>query len=118
LAEDGQQFISLGGTEIMIAIAEQIEDGIEEIIRHHQDRRIGDGKASELNIKITITPNKDRDKITADVRGTTKLASRDREPYVSTLYVSETEGGGIDISENNPKQPRLFDVLRGGKSNK
>jgi hypothetical protein len=80
------------------------EDRIADTIRHMKDVTTLDGKASEVNIKIVITPNAARDQFGITVSGAAKFSPR--EGAQSTLF-AEVSHGEVEFAEYNPAQERM-----------
>lgn len=101
--------------EILVTLA-SIGDGaalelfdreLARVIGNIADPNTSPTQTREINIKIKIKPDEDRDIGEAQVLVSAKLASV--KPVKSTLYFGKKEGRLIAV-ENNPKQSTIFDT--------
>lgn len=98
--------ISLEGTELALGLLELVEDGVAEIVKHHQDPKVANGKSSVITLTITVTPSDRRDKNSIKMGRAMKLAVRDTASFDGTLY-ARMVGDDVEVSEYDPKQMRM-----------
>lgn len=93
---------SIGGG----AALELFEHEFKRVLTNIADVNTNAKKPREINIKIVIKPDDDRDVGEAQVFVSSKLAAT--KPVKSTVYFGKKDGKLVAV-ENNPIQPNMFD---------
>jgi len=88
------------------AVLELFEIEFQKVLKNIADINTNHKKSREINVKIVIQPDEDRDVGQAQIFVSSKLASI--KPVKSTIYFGKKEGKLVAV-ENNPKQSSIFD---------
>lgn len=88
------------------AVLELFDHELKKVIGNIADVNTSPTAKREINIKIIVKPDDDRDVGTTQIEVTSKLAST--KPVKSTMYFGKKDGKLVAV-ESNPKQPSIFD---------
>lgn len=96
-------------TKPMRAATELLEDNIRRAIEHMKDVTTLDGKPSEVNVKMVITPNASRTQFAFAVSGNVKLSPR--QGHESTLFAEVDRNQEVVFFEFNPAQATIDEAI-------
>jgi len=88
------------------ALAEKFQDAFEEVIKDLFDPNKDPGKTREINIKIKLYANDEKDRAFMGIDVKKKLGPE--KPFENVLYIS-ARGEEAAAFEFNPKQSALFE---------
>jgi|GEM_PF-2613213 len=84
--------------------AEHFQAALDECITDIVDPNSAEKKSREITLKVTLTPNKDRDQVGITYQVKAKLPGRQSQ---QTLAFIGIDGEGPIAREFNPEQPKL-----------
>ena len=96
----------LGHTRVMEAVQEILEDRLGDVVKHCKDMTTIEGKPCEVNVKVVVTPNRERTQFGFTISGAAKFSPR--KSAEASLY-ARVEGNSVSFVEFDPDNQLPFE---------
>lgn len=87
------------------ALVEMFDIEMQKVAKNMMDPNTSAKKERSVTIKVSFKPDEERGSATCAIQTTATLAPI--KPAATTIFMSELRDGRIDLTEYNPKQPKL-----------
>lgn len=97
--------INLAEIRLGKAVHEIIGDRLADVIRHHKDPLVKEGKPSTITVKIQVLPENDGIQLATNVTSSVALAPR--KQFSAVMYGGLNKDGEAEVTDYDPGQLAL-----------